>query len=77
MIKLYNLFLSVDATQVEINPLGMTTDDRIVCFDAKITFDDNAMFRQAKLFNDLKIGSIEIHGSIIHTYIPCIYVVRQ
>lgn len=53
--KLYELFTSVDATQVEINPLGETTDGRVVCFDAKINFDDNAEFRQADIFamNDI------------------------
>ncbi|KAL8618170.1 Succinate--CoA ligase [GDP-forming] subunit beta, mitochondrial [Nucella lapillus] len=48
--KLYNLFLKVDATQVEINPFGETHDGRVVCFDAKMNFDDNADFRQKKIF---------------------------
>uniref|UniRef100_A0A2R9B5B0 succinate--CoA ligase (GDP-forming) n=1 Tax=Pan paniscus TaxID=9597 RepID=A0A2R9B5B0_PANPA len=41
--KLYNLFLKIDATQVEVNPF-------VVCFDAKINFDDNAEFRQKDIF---------------------------
>lgn len=40
ILKLYNLFLKVDATQVEVNPFGQTPDGRIVCFDAKLSFDD-------------------------------------
>ncbi|XP_078732753.1 succinate--CoA ligase [GDP-forming] subunit beta, mitochondrial [Lampetra fluviatilis] len=48
--KLYKLFLSVDATQVEINPFGETPDGQVVCFDAKINFDDNADYRQKKIF---------------------------
>lgn len=48
--KLYDMFLKVDATQVEINPLGVTPDERIVCFDAKVNFDDNANFRQKEIF---------------------------
>ncbi|XP_076468841.1 succinate--CoA ligase [GDP-forming] subunit beta, mitochondrial-like [Babylonia areolata] len=48
--KLYELFLKVDATQVEINPFGETDDGRVVCFDAKINFDDNAEFRQKEIF---------------------------
>jgi len=48
--KLYDMFLKVDATQVEINPLGVTPDERIVCFDAKVAFDDNADFRQKDIF---------------------------
>ncbi|XP_042195411.1 succinyl-CoA ligase [GDP-forming] subunit beta, mitochondrial isoform X1 [Callorhinchus milii] len=49
--KLYNLFLKVDATQVEINPFGETPDGQVVCFDAKINFDDNAQFRQRDVFS--------------------------
>ncbi|KAJ1109931.1 hypothetical protein NDU88_007288 [Pleurodeles waltl] len=48
--KLYNLFLKVDATQVEINPFGETPEGQVVCFDAKINFDDNAEFRQKEIF---------------------------
>jgi len=48
--KLYKLFLDVDATQVEINPLGETDTGDVVCFDAKVNFDDNAEFRQKKIF---------------------------
>ncbi|XP_074644644.1 succinate--CoA ligase [GDP-forming] subunit beta, mitochondrial-like [Tubulanus polymorphus] len=48
--RLYNLFLDVDATQVEINPFGETPDCQVVCFDAKVNFDDNADFRQKKVF---------------------------
>ena len=48
--QLYRLFISVDATQIEINPLGLTTEGEVVCFDAKINFDDNAKFRQGEIF---------------------------
>ncbi|XP_071479118.1 succinate--CoA ligase [GDP-forming] subunit beta, mitochondrial-like [Diadema antillarum] len=48
--NLYKLFLGVDATQVEVNPFGETPDGRVVCFDAKINFDDNAEFRQKEVF---------------------------
>ncbi|XP_067683697.1 succinate--CoA ligase [GDP-forming] subunit beta, mitochondrial-like [Haliotis asinina] len=48
--RLYDLFVKVDATQVEINPFGETPDGRVVCFDAKINFDDNAAFRQKDVF---------------------------
>lgn len=48
--KLYNLFIKVDATQLEINPFGETKEGRVVCFDAKINFDDNAQFRQKEIF---------------------------
>ncbi|XP_020903721.1 succinate--CoA ligase [GDP-forming] subunit beta, mitochondrial, partial [Exaiptasia diaphana] len=48
--KLYKLFLKVDATQIEINPFGLTPDGKVVCFDAKFNFDDNAKFRQKDIF---------------------------
>ncbi|XP_003747680.1 succinate--CoA ligase [GDP-forming] subunit beta, mitochondrial [Galendromus occidentalis] len=48
--KLYQVFRRVDATMVEINPFGETPDGKVVCFDAKINFDDNAQFRQKDIF---------------------------
>lgn len=48
--KLYHLFLKIDATQVEVNPFGETPEGQVVCFDAKINFDDNAEFRQKDIF---------------------------
>ena len=48
--KLYELFIGVDATQVEVNPFGLTDQNEVVCFDAKINFDDNAQFRQREIF---------------------------
>ena len=48
--NLWKLFVDIDALQVEINPLVETTDKQIVAVDAKITFDDNAQFRQPDLF---------------------------
>jgi succinyl-CoA synthetase beta subunit len=49
--RLYQLFLASDATQVEINPLVQTTDNRVFAIDAKINFDDNAEFRQKEIFS--------------------------
>ncbi|XP_032522881.2 succinate--CoA ligase [GDP-forming] subunit beta, mitochondrial [Danaus plexippus] len=48
--KLWQLFLKVDATQLEINPLVETDDGKVVAVDAKINFDDNAEFRQKEIF---------------------------
>jgi len=42
---LYRAFLETDASLVEINPFITTTDGRIFALDAKMTFDDNALFR--------------------------------
>merc|ERR1711977_817717 len=49
MAKLYKLFKETDATQVEINPLSETAEG-VMCMDAKLGFDENAEFRQAKVF---------------------------
>lgn len=48
--NLYQLFIETDATQVEINPLVLTKDEKIYCVDAKIGFDANAEFRQKDIF---------------------------
>jgi len=42
--QLYKFFWEKSATMVEINPLIVTTDDRILALDAKVSFDDNAIF---------------------------------
>ena len=41
----YRAFRDFDATMVEVNPLAVTADNRIIALDAKMTFDDNALFR--------------------------------
>ncbi len=46
---LYAAFQALDCSIIEINPLVVTGDDRIVALDAKIAFDDNALFRHAEL----------------------------
>ncbi len=42
---LYRLFVDYDCSLVEINPLVITRDEQVVALDAKINFDDNALFR--------------------------------
>ena len=42
---LYEAFLGTDAAQIEINPLAVTGDGRLLVLDAKVGFDSNAMFR--------------------------------
>ncbi|KAF8807228.1 succinyl-CoA synthetase beta chain, SSC-beta [Phlegmacium glaucopus] len=49
-INLYRLFKDKDATQIEINPMALTTDGHVLCMDAKFGFDDNAEFRQKDVF---------------------------
>ena len=49
IMGVYRAFRDLDATMVEINPLVVTKDDRILALDAKMSFDDNAMFRQREV----------------------------
>ena len=48
--KLWQFFLAVDATQLEINPLVETDENKVISVDAKINFDDNAQFRHKDIF---------------------------
>ena len=45
MMKLYAAFMGKDCSQVEINPLVVTAEDDVICLDAKLNFDDSALFR--------------------------------
>ena len=47
--KLYDAFLGTDAEQIEINPLAVTDDGKLMVLDAKVAFDGNAMFRHKDL----------------------------
>ena len=47
--SLYKLMLETDASLAEINPLVLTPDDTLVAVDAKMTFDDNALYRHPQI----------------------------
>ncbi len=47
--NLYKLFISKDASLVEINPLILTTDNHFLALDAKMSFDDNSLFRHSEI----------------------------
>jgi succinyl-CoA synthetase beta subunit len=47
--KLYRVFIDTDASLVEINPLVITSDGNLLALDGKMTFDDNALFRQPEI----------------------------
>ena len=49
LTSLYRAFLDTDASLVEINPFVSCTDGRLFALDAKLNFDDNAMYRHADL----------------------------
>ena len=44
--SIYKMFIKTDANMVEINPLILTKEKKIICLDAKVNFDSNALFRQ-------------------------------
>lgn len=46
---LYNCYLETDANMVEINPLVLTGNDDVMALDAKMTFDDNALYRHPEI----------------------------
>jgi len=47
--SIYKMFISIDASLVEINPLILTKDKKIICLDAKINFDDNSLYRHPEI----------------------------
>jgi len=47
--SIYKMFIETDASLVEINPLILTKDNKIVCLDAKMNFDDNALFKHPEI----------------------------
>ena len=49
LLPLYRMFMEKDCSMAEINPMVVTHDQQVVALDAKITIDDNALFRQKEL----------------------------
>lgn len=47
--KLYRIFMDTDSSLVEINPLVITADGKLLALDGKMNFDDNALFRQVEI----------------------------
>ncbi len=61
---LYKILLEKDASLIEINPLIITKDDKLICLDAKMNFDDNAIYRRPEIlklrdFNEEEPAEIE------------------
>jgi len=64
--QLYQLFISKDCSLVEINPIVITKSGKLVALDAKINFDDNALFRQkeiAHLHDAYEMEELEVKAS--------------
>ena len=62
--SLYKIIIEKDASLIEINPLIITKDSNLLCLDAKMNFDDNAIFRQPEIlklrdFNEEDPAEIE------------------
>lgn len=69
IMALYHTFEATDASIVEINPLALTTDGDVVALDAKINFDDNALYRQpdiAALRDTSEEDPLELEASESH-----------
>ena len=63
---LYKTFMSTDASLVEINPLIVTGDGDVLALDAKMNFDDNALFRQqdvAELRDQAEEDALEVEAA--------------
>ena len=46
---MYNILIQKDASLIEINPLVITKQKKLICLDAKMNFDDNAMYRRPEI----------------------------
>ena len=49
--SIYTMFISTDANMVEVNPLILTKEEKIICLDAKVNFDSNALFRHPEIMD--------------------------
>jgi succinyl-CoA synthetase beta subunit len=64
--KLYDLFMKYDCSLLEINPLVITKEKKLIALDAKINFDDNALYRHKDVveFRDLnEEDALEVEAS--------------
>jgi succinyl-CoA synthetase beta subunit len=69
LTNLFRLFVELDCSLVEINPLVLTADDRVLALDAKVNFDDNALYRHKDIldFRDLdEEDPLEVEASAHH-----------
>lgn len=69
IINLYDAFVKEDCSMLEINPLVITSDDRVLALDAKVDIDDNAMYRHkdTQTYRDLdEEDPTEVEASKFH-----------
>ncbi|MGB1360625.1 MAG: ADP-forming succinate--CoA ligase subunit beta [Alphaproteobacteria bacterium] len=66
LTKLYNAYVDLDAEMLEINPLVITKEDKIIALDAKMSFDGNALYRHkdvAELKDETEEDPMELEAS--------------
>lgn len=66
--NLYEIFVTYDCSLAEINPLVLTTDDRILAVDAKLNFDDDAMFRHPDIYRMYDPGQEDLKEAEARDY---------
>lgn len=59
MDTLYRAFLTLDCSMLEINPLILTADNKIIILDAKVAIDDNALYRQSEISSMMDYDEID------------------
>ena len=57
--SVFKTFIEKDANLIEINPLVLTKDQKLICLDAKINFDDNALYRHKDILSLRDINEID------------------
>ena len=65
--SIYRLLVEKDASLIEINPLALTKDEDLLCLDAKINFDDNALYRHEDILllkDPNEVDPIELEASM-------------
>jgi succinyl-CoA synthetase beta subunit len=62
--RLWNVFVAEDATLVEVNPLVLTEDGRVVALDGKVTLDDNAAFRRTDGLASADLNYVKLDGEV-------------
>jgi len=69
LTSLYRLFMDYDCSLVEINPLVITAEDAVIALDAKVDFDDNALYRHKDIIEYRDIDEedpLEVEASKFH-----------
>ncbi len=69
LMNLAKAFYATDASLVEINPLVVTKDDKLVALDAKFNFDDNALFRQKRveeMKDESQLNALDVRAEKAH-----------